>query len=402
MKSSFFLGATLFFLLASNTFAQVHAYVQMDFSGPVEFLVTDAQGERSGYIPGQSAYYQEIPYAGYGDGSDEGSREFGFRGALTDTSFSTTYTIRLYGTGSGEFTGDGGGRQTRSGKGGGFHVAGVIDSNQIETFVFSYSTDSMVTPTFMKIITPQIIQQDLDNCIKLQLLNDTQLCTSLGNALTSFEQYLAKADSISARQELVLFQQTLDSKSIDTIDTIPAQGTISLDAQNILNADAQTLINSLPKPVQFVGELDSLSANLTTAYSNRWVGDTTFVNSLSRQLSNVGKNLQNGNAAKAAAQLENFLNRIEKVFNNTLKQQQNGKPLSKNFVTQDGYNLLAANISQLLTNLGAIGKVIGVPQQFTTIQAAVNASQLGTTILVDSGTYNEVVNIASKDSLTLL
>ena len=233
MKTSLFLTIAVFFLFVPETFAQVHAYVQMDFSGPIEFLVTDSQGERCGCILGQGAYYQEIPYAGYGDGSEEGSREFAFRGALTDTAFSTTYTIQVFGTANDVFTGDGGGRQTWSGKGGGFHTIGVIGLNQTVTYVFNYSTDSTVTPTFMKVVTPQIIRQDFDNCSKLKIIKDAQLCSNLGNILTAFQKDLAKGDSVSARQQIVLFQQTLGSDSAVLVYTY---------AWSILQEDSKYII----------------------------------------------------------------------------------------------------------------------------------------------------------------
>ena len=400
MRRNFFLAISIFSILASDAFAQIFADVRIVLDGPVEFVVTDSQGRRSGHNLITNTYYDEIPYAGYGVGSN-GGIEFVFHTALEDTSFSTAYTMQLWGTGNGFFTGSVVMNQTWSGKGARFHVVGVIDSNQTLGYVFSYSTDSTVTPTMMKIVTSQIIRQDLDNCHKLRMLGGSNFYNDLGNILTSFEQYLAQSDSISAREELMLFQQTIGS----TTNVMPVpNGIINANAWNILHNDAQSFIRLLPVPLPqpFVFEADSLLASFTQAYENGWIGDTSFVNSLNNQLFNVAKNLEKGNITKASAQLANFFNRIQKVYNNTLNKQQKGEPQPEDFVTLNGYNLLSATTLQLLTNLGALGKVESVPEQFTTIQAAVRASQPGTTILVDSGTYNEVVNITSKDSLTLL
>ncbi|MFZ1082175.1 MAG: hypothetical protein WAO19_09650, partial [Candidatus Kryptoniota bacterium] len=400
MIRNFFLAISILSFFASDAFAQMYAYIQMDFDGPVQYVVTDSQGKRSGYNPTTNTDYDEIPYAGYGGGSN-GGIEFGFRTALEDTSFSTTYTIQLWGTGNGFYTGGGGAQQTWSGKGLNIQVLGVIDSNQTVTYVLKYSTDSTIAPTFMKVVTPQIIHQDLDNCYKLEMIGGSNFYNDLENILTSFEQYFAQTDSISAREELVLFQQTIGS----TINVTPVpKGTINSTGWNILHNDAQSLISLLPVPLPqpFVFEADSLLASFTQAYENGWIGDTSFVSSLNKQLFNVAKNLEKGNVTKAAVQLANFFNRIQKVYNNTLNKQQKGEPQPEDFVTQNGYNLLSAKTLQLLTDLGTLGKVESVPEQFTTIQAAVKASQPGTTILVDSGTYNEVVNITSKDSLILL
>lgn len=143
--------------LVTGASAQTVARIQMDFEGPVELVVTDSQGERSGYNPITKEDYDEIPYAGYGDGS-KGEREFAFHSALKDTSFSTTYMITIFGIGTGMFEGYGGGKQTWSKPGESFRLIGVIDSNQTATYAFSYSTDSTITPTFAKVIDSNTIR----------------------------------------------------------------------------------------------------------------------------------------------------------------------------------------------------------------------------------------------------
>lgn len=290
MRSSFFLTIAIFFLFTTASFAQMEAYVQMDFEGPIQYVVTDSQGKRSGCNPMTNTDYDEIPYAGYGD-MGEGGRsawEFGFRTALEDTLFSTTYTIRFFGTGNGVFRGGGGGQQTWSGKGASFRVLGVIDSNQTVTYVFNYSTDSTITPTFWKVVTPQIIRQDLDNCHKLPMIKDAQLYSNLGNILTVFQQDLAKADSVSARQEIILFQQTLRSDSATLIHTY---------AWNILQEDAKAFLATLPSgPSPFIVKLvNSTGTRLTTGslqyYEGSWKdatnnNDGTFtINSTAKTLS---------------------------------------------------------------------------------------------------------------------
>lgn len=260
MRPSFFFVLLFWLFLAVDSFAQIDAYVQMDFQGPLQndplqFVVTDTQGRRSGYDPITRQEYDEIPYAGYGF-SGVGSltpnkpsisvREFGFITSLQDTLFSTSYVVQLFGNAKGMFIGDISMRQTWSGKGADFHVVGVIDSDQTVSYLFRYGTDSTVTPTMTKLVTPHTIRQDLDNSFKLNLLGEADFYNNLANILTSFEEYLAQSDTVSARQELILFQQAIDNENKDTTNTTIAF--VNADAWNILHGDAQSLIDLFPVP----------------------------------------------------------------------------------------------------------------------------------------------------------
>ena len=260
MKSSLFLTIATFFLLAPTGFAQNHAYVQMDFGGPVEYVVTDSQGKRSGLNPTTDTDYDEIPYAGYGDGSSGESREFGFNTALEDTSFSTTYTIQLFGTGNGVFKGSVGGRQTLSGKGASFSVLGVIGLNQTLTYVFNYSTDSTVTPTFTKVVTPQIIKQDFENCYRLGLLGKERLYRDFAHQLNEIVKDVARKDSLEARKDLERFGDKLEDVFKETFRDNPQKNAVilgefekthkkflDLDAYKILSEDISLILKELPE-----------------------------------------------------------------------------------------------------------------------------------------------------------
>jgi hypothetical protein len=226
MKRNTFLLMSMFLFAATNVFAQMDAYIQMDFEGPVEYVVTDSQGKRCGHDPINNAYYDEIPYAGYGLAGEDlmTAWEFVFHTALKDTSFSTTYTIQLFGTGLGIFTGDGGARQTWSGKGLDIHTIGVIDKNQTLEYKFSYSTDSTITPTFWKVVTPQIIEQDFNDCFKLKLLGDRGFYRELRNQLDDFDRYIEHRDSVEAGRELEGFWDRLKKVYADTLETSHGKG----------------------------------------------------------------------------------------------------------------------------------------------------------------------------------
>ncbi len=246
----------LFFVL--NAFAQVDAYIQMDFEGPVELVVTDSQGKRCGYNPFTGTIYNEISYAGYGYGSDGSAKEFAFNTALKDTSFSTTYTIQLFGTRKGAFTGDGGAEQTWSGKGLNFNVLGVIDSNQTVTYKLTYTTDSTITPTMTKVVTPHIIIQDFNDCFKLRLLGDREFYRELRNQLDNFNRHIEHRDSVEARRELESFWNRIQYVYSDTVDNDNAnhhaetrfehrlRGFVTQEAYQILNEDVNLMLAQLP------------------------------------------------------------------------------------------------------------------------------------------------------------
>jgi hypothetical protein len=194
-------------------------------------------------------------------------------------------------------------------------------------------------------------------------------------------------------------QQVLQDVNVDSSSTLTSE------AYALMRYNTEYLLDQLTAQSQeppFVVQVDSLSASLATAHANGWIGDRGFTNSLNKQLTDARKNLGKGNLTRASAQLQNFVNRLQKVYHHTLEEQQKGKRRPKNFVTEEGFTFLAGKTTELLTKLGSLGEILSVPGQFTTIQAAVNAAKPGATIEVDAGTYKELVEIQKKDSLTLL
>jgi hypothetical protein len=246
----------------------------------------------------------------------------------------------------------------------------------------------------------------------------TVWCDTLGNYTTQSRSLGWIKDQTTANKYLGYFasvKTSLQQNNIVSTRTTLQQviRDVNVDSTNMLTSEAYALIRynteylisqlpASPSEPAYVYQVDTLIAVLQRMSNSNWIGDITFVNSLTKQLTNVRTNLEKGKVPQAGTQLQTFLNRIQKVYNNTLTKLQNGKPLPKSFLTQEGYALLSSKTTGLLTQLGSLGVSISVPGQFTTIQAAVNASKPGTTIMIDVGTYNEVVNITNKDSLTLL
>ena len=207
---------------------------------------------------------------------------------------------------------------------------------------------------------------------------------------------LVQRDSVGARNILL---QVLKDVDIDST------ASLSSEAYALLRFNTEYLIEQLPAaPLQvaYVYQIDTLISVITQTQANGAIGDTAFVNSLNKQLSNARKNTEKGKITQAVTQINAILSRIEKAYNNTTKRQQQGKPLPKSFVLEQGWTTLSQQFTQLLQNLQSVGTTIGVPSQFTTIQAAIKAAKAGTTIAVEAGTYNEFLTINDKDSLTLI
>jgi hypothetical protein len=186
---------------------------------------------------------------------------------------------------------------------------------------------------------------------------------------------------------------------------VDSSSKLTSEAYALIRYNTEYLLDHLPAQSQeppFVAQVDSLTTSLATAYANGWIGDRMFINSLDRQLANARKSLEKGNVTRASAQLQDFLNRLDRVYQHTLQRQQKGKPRPKNFLTQKGFTFLTGKTTELLAKLGSLGVILNVPGQFTTLQAAINAAKPGATITVDAGAYSELVNIQNKDSLTLL
>ncbi|MFZ1081801.1 MAG: right-handed parallel beta-helix repeat-containing protein, partial [Candidatus Kryptoniota bacterium] len=232
--------------------------------------------------------------------------------------------------------------------------------------------------------------------LSLGWINNQGTANKYLNYFATAKKQLQSGDTSGCRQ-------TLQTVVTNTVSDSTAN--ITSEAYALLRFNTEYLIYylpALPPQIPYVSQVNAIISAVSQAQTSNNIGDTAFVNSLDKQLTNAENNLSKGKVVQAVEQINGILTRIEKAYNNTLLKQPNGKPLPKSFVTQAGWTTLSQDIDQLLSNLQSIGTTVGVPSQFTTIQAAVNASQPGSTILVDSGTYNEVVNIASKDSLTLL
>jgi hypothetical protein len=139
-------------------------------------------------------------------------------------------------------------------------VLGVIDSNQTVVYELDYSTDSTVTPTMMKVVTPQIILQDFGDCFKLNLLGDREFYRELRNQLDNFDRHIDHKDSVEARKELERFRNRIQQVYSDTVshggeDHHGKSGEVghrrkdfvTEEAYQILNEDVNLMLQQLPE-----------------------------------------------------------------------------------------------------------------------------------------------------------
>src|SRR6266478_2409126 len=100
------------FVLGPDCLSQTLGGIYFGIRGPVEFILTDAAGHRSGYDPRSGVYFDEITYGTYGaEGvGDEnpvltgGVTSFQFSQEIVDPSFVQNYTVLVVGTGPGVFS----------------------------------------------------------------------------------------------------------------------------------------------------------------------------------------------------------------------------------------------------------------------------------------------------------
>jgi len=288
MKSAIIPGVVLLFLLNGLLYCQNRGDIQMDSDSGIHFLVTNPHGQKTGVDPRGTSNpeigreYDEIPESNYGTTSagdnpeeneanqpDNYSNEF--LSKLVSPDDDGVYQIDCFGLQLEKFTlyialttDDPTAMQPFWTK-----ITGVIGPNEVVTYYWDYHGQPGIPITFEKVVKPQIIRQDFDNCSKLKIIKDAQLDSNLGNILAAFQKDLAKADSVSARQQIVLFQQTLGSDSSTLVHTY---------AWNILQDDANALLAILPStPPTFIVKLISSTGSFLTNGSLQY-RDTTWEN----------------------------------------------------------------------------------------------------------------------------
>jgi hypothetical protein len=135
---------------------------------------------------------------------------------------------------------------------------GLIDSNEVVSYQIDYHGQPGSSITFQKVVTQQVLHQDLDNSFKLGLVGNSAFYTILSDSLNQFDQSLAAKDSIAARSTLQNFLNQITQAPRDSAGT----NFVTSDAFNILQSDVNTFLQQLP-PGFTVKLTNSTGANLT-------------------------------------------------------------------------------------------------------------------------------------------
>lgn len=229
--------------------SQAHGIVNIGMRGPIQFMVTDSLGRRTGKDARTGLSYQEIPNTGYGigccgsidpadSGDDEGA-EFTFLKSI-DSSFHDKYTFQIFGIWHGIYQGGIDLFQTLGGKGTFSDEVGVIDTLQSVIYKINFSTDSTIPPTVTKIVDVPLLIQDLNNCSNLGLIKNQPLYRGLSTIAHQTDSTLRMNDTTKARYHLLRFGNLIDTASADTskIDSV---------AYSILKEDFNILFRSVVK-----------------------------------------------------------------------------------------------------------------------------------------------------------
>jgi hypothetical protein len=248
-------GICLFLIIIVNCkiFGQTYGIIQIDVFGPVQFIVTDSTGDKSGYDPRNLNEYNNIENMSYGVGGlsiqeasnieDTSAWEFGTNDVITDSSFQMKYTVEIIGENIGYYKIEGALIQDLLGHRKNINKNGVLDSLQSVFYRMSYSTNPNFTPVFTKIVSAPTIRQDLENCYKLNLIRNQSLFSNLLSSVNRVDATLLLNDTLSARYNLLQFDIQIDSISNDTLKLAPV-------GYQILKEDVSQMFTDLPPHIK--------------------------------------------------------------------------------------------------------------------------------------------------------
>jgi len=271
-------------IYVDQSFSQNNGWLDISSNTTVQFIVTDPSGKRTGEDPrGVSNPYQglrlrEIPGASYatnsvGDNPTAGftptPEDFGFEfgDPISTPSSNGVYAIEAIGTEAGKYSlfvevtpKRGSNLQSFSQE-----IDGLTDKDQVTNYNFSYNGTPGAPVKFEKLVTQQLLHQDLDNSLKLNLLGNTAFYNSLSGMLTQFDQSLAAHDSVAARIILQNYSQQINAipRSNDTTASQFVLQNADTVIQNDLHSFLQILPTAPPSPYVYVKLVNSLGAKLT-------------------------------------------------------------------------------------------------------------------------------------------
>lgn len=216
-------------------------------NGAVEFVLEDPLGRHSGFDPKLNRRYDEINKS-YGKNEvdsenpnvepPEPASEF-----ITSDPLNGNYKLVLYGTKLSNYKlyvtlirfFD---KLTDSVDGKSFEFIGVIDSGATVQYQFEYNSTLNAPLIAKKVVEGLILLQDLDNCLKLGMIKNQGLYTSLKQKATNAIRQHAKGQDKSAVNLLQAFLNEVNAQT---------EKGLNKDAAAILTEDAEALIQQWQK-----------------------------------------------------------------------------------------------------------------------------------------------------------
>jgi hypothetical protein len=201
-------------MFASTCYSQDYQGIQIHVNGEIEFVLTDAQGRRSGLDPRTEDRYDEINQS-YGvfsvDSEDpnveppEPTHVF-----MTQSPIDGLYTLRLFGTKLTSFTlivtiaGSDLKDQDQ------LVQHGVIDSGFVREYQFEYHLSPQTPYEMERVYSEGNLQDDINSCYAIDLLGNRQFHLRLLRGADAFDSKIAKGDTIRARHELLALKKDLE------------------------------------------------------------------------------------------------------------------------------------------------------------------------------------------------
>lgn len=395
MKRSFALLAMLVMLtqgtlLAQNKFS-VHVYVDY----PAHFVVKDPLGRRTGIdprgatIPERGTRYREIPRASYatespGDNPEEVleevakkevSRVFGcsFESPASEGNFEIT----LFGLALDtvdvliEIGPSNGSSQLQSCR---FQLQEVIDSSVVKKLLITYHGQPGSDMKLEKKIDMGWLKSDLNSLFKLGWIQGQLVYSKYSSLLSAGELALQRNDFSSAHSTLVSIVQNI---------SLDSSLTVSAAACRFLRPNVEILMAKLPPGL--------VSLSPASASSG---GGSFILNAKGTKFSSGSTVLWN-----SSPRLTTFLS--DTVLQASISAGDIATPGAASVSVVNPGNDTSNVLSFTITQPATQEHILAVPSQYTTIQAAVNASHRGDVIEVSPGSYSEYVSLNNKDSLTL-
>lgn len=236
----------------SFQFSQNPGIIEVNIEGEIQFIITDPAGKRSGFDPVKQQRFDEINRS-YGvmsvDSEDpEIEAPPSVKQFMTYTPLEGDYRLVVKGLLSTRVTSNILMARSTRGDSKVFEFEAVLDSGQSVEYLLQFDQVRNAPFRVSRVLSDHSLRQDLDNCYKLQLLGAKQLYIDLSHRVDKYEEWIQKADTAKARQELEKLGKKLDEVYVKSKG--PSKDPnhfIKEDAYRILKEDVGGLVEYLSR-----------------------------------------------------------------------------------------------------------------------------------------------------------